>query len=205
MGSVRTNFGLSIPITSGPKYPVMSRSGTTLFLDYYDENKVFHSWLTADDPSLDAPAKFKLFLRANIALGGGGWFDDFTISADRFEPKPAPRLFTQIVPAAFQISWPSYADAKYQIWYRAALVSNVWTPLGPATNGTGYMMSVQTLSDALIPRAPPIFADSRKKKDRSHDHRPRSVAPHIPRPCRGGPFGRLRAQALYPALCKGSP
>ena len=119
------------------------RTGSTLFLGCYSAG-VYRRLLTASDSTFTQPVKLQLFLTSNSSggSGSGNMFDDFVITADQFNPTPIPRLRTAITTAAFQISWPSYSNWTYQVWYSTALNPNAWAPLGSPTNGTGYTMGV---------------------------------------------------------------
>ena len=143
-----TNLGVSYPAGNLFRWGLrIVRTGNTLSLQYDDYSETPHqpaskTLLTATDSAFGGRAIFELYLRSSGGLGGSGLLDDFKIRADSFSPTPIPRLFTQIVPAAYLISWPSYSNRIYQVWYRDALTTNVWTPLGSTTAGTGYMVSM---------------------------------------------------------------
>jgi hypothetical protein len=141
--TLTTNRALSVTAGQQKYLLQIRRTGNTLSLGFYEESGVYRSLLQVTEPALALPAKLQLFAGSWYPYyNRWGTFDDWVIYANGFVPTPVPRLVASIVPVAFQISWPSYTNRQYQVWSRPVLSPDTWTPLGPPTNGTGYMMSV---------------------------------------------------------------
>lgn len=140
--SLSTNKTFNAPF-SPPATLEIRRVGGLVSLGYFEATGAYHGMLLIDEPAMRVPVKVQLYAASPGDLARGGSLDDWAISAQDLSPDPAPRLFTTITPSAFQISWPSFTNRQYQVWYRTALDPNAWLPLGAAVDGTGFMMSTE--------------------------------------------------------------
>jgi hypothetical protein len=106
----------------------ISRQGSTLSM-LYDVGSGFQTLESYTTTNLLGPVSFALTM--DQAHGNtdahSGWFSNFVVSADEFNPPPAPTLSIRI--SQVEVCWNTVSNVLYQLQYKSALTTNQWVPV----------------------------------------------------------------------------